>query len=388
MSLLKPVAKCHPLERAEPLVAIASEHADAVDRENRFPSEAVDGLREAGLLAAAVPAELGGGGANLSDLCTITRALGTACSSTAMIFAMHQICALNLVDCAMDSPWHRDFLAQSAVKPMLFASATSEAGVGGDLRQSICAVETNGERLTLVKECPVISYGEYADAIFATARRDSHASLSDQVLAVILRAQSDLERTSLWDSLGMRGTSSNGYRLKAEFPPEQVVPRAFADIAADSMVAASHILWSSVWCGIAEAAFSRAQNFVSAGARTNAGPQPSGTRLATAFARLRSVQATIDAVLTEWELARGRPTLNTALSINALKLVISTEALAVVEEALMICGILGYSNNGPYSIARQLRDLHSARLMIGNDRIAVSTGQMLLMQRRPKARPV
>ncbi len=388
MSLLKPVAKCHPLERAQPLIATAADYADAVDRENRFPSEAIDALKEAGLLAVAVPAELGGGGASLSDLSTITRALATACSSTAMIFAMHQICTLNLVDCALESPWHRDFLAQSVAKPMLFASATSEAGVGGDLRQSICAIETNGERLTLVKECPVISYGEYADAIFATARRDTHASLSDQVLAVILRGQSDLERTSHWDTLGMRGTCSNGYRLKAEFAPEQIIPCAFADIAADSMVAASHILWSSAWCGIAEAAFSRAQNFVSAGARTNAAPQPSGTRLATAFSRLRSAQATIDSVLTEWELARTRPTLNVALSINALKLVVSTEALAVVDEALMICGILGYSNNGPYSIARLLRDLHSARLMIGNDRISANTGQMLLMQRRPKTRAV
>jgi hypothetical protein len=32
-----------------------------------------------------------------------------------------------------------------------------------------------------------------------------------------------------------------------------------------------------------------------------------------------------------------------------------------------------------------LRDIHSARLMIGNDRILASTGQMLLIQRRPNA---
>jgi acyl-CoA dehydrogenase len=389
MTFLKPVAEIGPLERAQPAIATAADHANDVDRNGRFPSEAIEQIRSSGLLAAAIPTDLGGEGASLSDLCAIAKALGGSCASTGMIFAMHQICLLNLLDCALDSAWHRDLIKRLAVRPLLFASATTEAGVGGDLRQSICAIENTAEKISLIKIAPVISYGEQADAIFATARRDAQTAFSDQVLVVLLRSQCELERISTWDALGMRGTCGHGYRLKAEAKPEQVVPKPFADIAADSMVAASHLLWSSVWCGIAAAAFERAQNYVAAGARTNDGQPPAGAaRLADAFMRLCSVEAAIASVLAEWERARSRPTLNVALSVNALKLLVSTTSLEIVDEALLICGIHGYSNNGPYSLGRHLRDIHSARLMIGNDRIAVSTGQMLLMQRRSKPRPI
>ena len=40
-------------------------HSDSVDREARFPAEAVAGLADAGLLALGVPAELGGPGGGL-----------------------------------------------------------------------------------------------------------------------------------------------------------------------------------------------------------------------------------------------------------------------------------------------------------------------------------
>lgn len=387
MSALKPVSDFQPIERAQSAIAVAAEHAEAVDRDNRFPIEAVEELKAAGLLSMAVPIELGGEGARLADLCAVAKALGSACASTGMIFAMHQICMQNLLDCALESPWHRELVKLSPIRPMLFASSTTEAGVGGDLRQSICALETSEGHVSLSKEAPVISYGEYADAIFATARRDAHAAFSDQVLVVIMRQQCELERISTWNTLGMRGTCSHGYRLKAQFAEEQIMPKPFADIAADSMVAVSHLLWSSVWCGVARAAFGSAQTYVAAGMRSNSAQPPAGAaRLAEAFARLRSAEAIIESVLAEWELARDRPTLNVAFSVNALKMVVSTAALEVVNDAMMICGIHGYSNNGPYSVARHLRDIHSARLMIGNDRIAANTGQMLLMQRRPKSR--
>jgi acyl-CoA dehydrogenase len=47
----------------------------------------------------------------------------------------------------------------------------------------------------------------------------------------------------------------------------------------------------------------------------------------------------------------------------------------------MICGMAGYKNGTEYSVGRHLRDLHSAPLMINNDRIAQNTASMLLAQR-------
>src|SRR4051812_47271055 len=301
-----PLAGSSLADRGRRAAAVAAEHAEAVDRDGRFPEEAVAALREERLLGCAVPTEMGGEGASLAEVAAICTTLGAACASAGMVFAMHQISMANLVDCAGDSAWHRELALRAVNDQLLFASATTEAGVGGDLRQSICAVEAEGERFTLAKFAPVISYGDQADGIFATARRDPDAPSSDQVLVAILKDQYELERASTWDALGMRGTCSNGYRLKAEAPVAQILPKEFADIAAESMVATSHILWSSVWCGIAADAIARAQACVTAEAKKSPGVLPPGAvRLAQAFTRHRMIEATIRETLERWEEVRS-----------------------------------------------------------------------------------
>jgi acyl-CoA dehydrogenase len=380
------VAGASLADRVRSVVAIAAAHAEVVDRDGRFPSEAVEAMRTERLLGLAVPTDLGGEGAGLAEIAPICTAIGAACASAGMTFAMHHISLANLIDCGLESGWHRELMGRAAAEQLLFASSTTEAGVGGDLRQSICAVDAAGEDFNLAKAAPVISYGEQADAIFATARRDAEAPSSDQVLCVLMADQYELERVSTWDALGMRGTCSHGFRLKARAPLEQILPRPFADIAAESMVAASHLLWSSVWCGVASDALAKAQAFVVAEAKKSpSAPPASAARLAETFTRLRMVEAAIQDGLARWEAMRAdpsrAPTMSFALAMNALKVSVSTEALRVVDEALMICGLQGYKNSGTYGLGRHLRDIHSARLMIGNDRILAGAGQMLLIQR-------
>ena len=65
--------------------------AAAVDSEARFPHEAIEALREERLLAAYIPREYGGLAYTVSELAAIAQTLAQYCSSTAMIWAMHQI---------------------------------------------------------------------------------------------------------------------------------------------------------------------------------------------------------------------------------------------------------------------------------------------------------
>ena len=90
-----------------------------------------------------------------------------------------------------------------------------------------------------------------ADAILATARREPDSPTSDQVLVVVMKEHCTLERTTQWDTMGMRGTCSEGFKLKARGPASHILPKPFAEIAAHSMLATSHLLWASLWYGIA-----------------------------------------------------------------------------------------------------------------------------------------
>ncbi|MDP2802287.1 MAG: acyl-CoA dehydrogenase family protein [Phreatobacter sp.] len=372
--------------RAKQVAKVAASHADAVDRDGRFPREAVAAMREARLLGMMIPTHLGGEGADFADVARVCTTLGAACSASGMVFAMHQIKTSSLVHHGLDSDWHRDFMVRLAAEQLLLGSATTEGGIGGDLRNSICSIVPEGDMVRLEKDATVISYGLDADAILATARRAPDAASSDQVMVVIEKAQASLEQTSVWNTLGMRGTTSHGFKLAATVPAAQVFPKPFAEIAAQSMLASSHLFWASLWFGIAGSALSKAQASVRAAARRmpNAVP-PGAARLAAAAAELAALKTIVRDGIARFEVARhDEAAINSmafAVAMNAVKIEASRRAVAIVQEALTIVGIQGYKNDNPFSIGRQLRDILSAPLMIANDRILANTATMLLMSR-------
>ncbi|AZO29028.1 MAG: acyl-CoA dehydrogenase [Mesorhizobium sp.] len=374
-------------ERMRRVAEIAAGNADTVDKEGRFPAETVEALKRERLLGVAIPIEHGGEGLGTMQIADLIVQLGQACGSSAMIYAMHQIKTSSFVTHGGASDWHRAYMRRIADEQLLMASATTEAGIGGNLRNSICAVEVAGGRFALTKEATVISYGNYADAILATARRAPDAASSDQVMVVIpADANRTLERTSVWDTLGMRGTCSDGFHLVATGDAAQIFPKPFSEIAAQSMLASSHIFWAATWFGIAADAFNRAQAFVKAAARKQPDAMPPGAlRLAEAAALLQEMKGHLTAAIRRFEAASGDDdalsSIGFAAEINALKVAASEKAGAVVRLAMLVNGILGYKNGTPFSVGRHLRDVTSAPVMISNDRILSNTATLMLMSR-------
>ncbi|WP_245464979.1 MULTISPECIES: acyl-CoA dehydrogenase family protein [unclassified Mesorhizobium] len=366
---------------------VAASHADPVDKEGRFPAETIEALKRERLLGVAIPIEHGGEGLGTMQIADLIVQLGQACGSSAMIYAMHQIKTSSFVTHGGASDWHRAYMRRIADEQLLMASATTEAGIGGNLRNSICAVEVAGGRFALTKEATVISYGDYADAILATARRAPDAASSDQVMVVIpVDGNRTLERTSVWDTLGMRGTCSDGFHLVATGDATQIFPKPFSEIAAQSMLASSHIFWAATWFGIAADAFNRAQAFVKAAARKQPEAMPPGAlRLAEAAALLQEMKGHLTAAIHRFEAAKGDDdalsSIGFAAEINALKVAASEKAGAVVRLAMLVNGILGYKNGTPFSVGRHLRDVTSAPVMISNDRILSNTATLMLMSR-------
>src|ERR1700760_4409977 len=93
-------------ERVAAVAVIAAADAEGVDRDGRFPKAAIDAARERKLLGAQIPVEFGGFGASIYDLTEMCYTLGRACSSSAMIFAMHQTKVACLVRHGRGSAYH------------------------------------------------------------------------------------------------------------------------------------------------------------------------------------------------------------------------------------------------------------------------------------------
>lgn len=364
----------------------AAKHANDVDKNARFPAEAIAAAQQARLLSASVPQEHGGAGASMGELAATCTALAQACGSSGMVLAMHHIQVACVARHARGSAWFDAWLQEVAARQLLVASITSEVGTWGDTRSSVCAVERAAGRYRLVKEATTVSYGEHADDLLVTCRRAADAPPSDQVLVLVRKSDRTLERTGGWDTLGMRGTCSPPLRMTASGDEAQIVPGSFADCAAQTMVPYSHILWSATWLGIAADAVARAAAFVRAEARKKPGTlPPSAVRLAEVSALLQSMRHDVAATAAEFDALGGRleplSSLGWALKLNNLKVACSERAPRIVHEALQIVGTQGYRNDTPFSMGRQYRDSLSAALMIGNDRIAHKSASLLLVHK-------
>ena len=374
--------------RAEEAAKIAERHADAVDRDARFPAEAFEAIRAQKLLGMLIPSELGGEGARAADVADVCAILGGACSSTGMIFAMHQVKVACLVRHARGNAWQLDFQSRIADNQWLLASSTTEGANGGDIRSSEAAIHLDGARIGLVRDASVISYGADADAIVTTARRAEGAASSDQVLVAFQRSDYSLEPTREWDTLGMRGTCSMGYILRAEGVADQMLPEPYERIHNQTMAPYAHLFWSSAWQGVASGAFRRARAFVRQASRNSGGRMPPGTpHLTRARVTLETLRGAVQAGLATFECNAAEPggltAMSAQLALNFLKVEASELASTTVMGAMRACGLAGYRNDGDFAMGRFLRDILSAPIMINNDRILANAEAAVLMSEPP-----
>src|SRR5205814_3299482 len=135
---------------------VASVYAGDVDTRARFPRETIDALRQARLLSAPVPRELGGAGCSMSELALLCSTLSQACSASGMVLAMHYIEVACLARHGMACAFFRDYMQSLCEHQWLIASVTSEVGTFGDTRSSLCAVEAHGGRFDLRKDATTV----------------------------------------------------------------------------------------------------------------------------------------------------------------------------------------------------------------------------------------
>ncbi len=375
--------------RARRVAAIAEQNAEAVDRDGRFPAEAIAAAKSEGLMGVLAPATLGGEGASHADIVDVCFVLGQACASTAMIYAMHQVKVACVVRHGLASEWHRAFVRRLVAEQLLLASSTTEGQSGGNVRSSAAPVTCTDGRIRLDRDASVISYGESADGLVTTARRAEDAAASDQVLLVLDKADYTLTATQSWETLGMRGTASRGFALKADADQAQILPQPYGRIHAETMTPSAHLFWSAVWAGIAANAVERARRFVRKAARTSGGQTPpAAAYVSKAMGSLRALRALLATMTARYDGLKDDRDALAALEfqngITLLKVDVSELAVETVMSAMRACGLSGYRNDNEFSVGRSLRDVLSAPIMINNERILANLAPTALVADLPQ----
>jgi alkylation response protein AidB-like acyl-CoA dehydrogenase len=229
------------------------ERAASADVKGEFVADNYKTLKARKLMSAAVPTELGGGGASHEELCELLRTLAHYCPSTALALSMHT----HLVSAAVWRHLHGQPAAPLLQKVAEGQIVLVSTGAGDWLESNGTAVRAEGGyRVTAQKR---FGSGSPAGDMALTSAPFDDPTDGPVVLhfPVPLNAQG-VRVGNDWDTLGMRATGSHTLHFDNVFVPEGAVsvkrPRGkwHPSFAVIGVVALPIVV--SVYIGVAEAA--------------------------------------------------------------------------------------------------------------------------------------
>jgi indole-3-acetate monooxygenase len=209
-----------PADIARELGPVFAERADSATDEDQFVADNFASLKEAGLVEAGVPTELGGGGASVDELAEMLRVLGYHCGSTALAFSMHthQVAI---------PAWRWKVQKVAAVEPLLKRIAAERiillSSGGSDWIGGSGKAEKvdGGYRITARK---VFSSGSPAgDLMMTTAVLETEGEPAQVLHFGIPMTSPQVKVLDNWRTLGMRGTGSNDVVIDGHVVPEAAV---------------------------------------------------------------------------------------------------------------------------------------------------------------------
>jgi len=340
--------------RARALAPVLAEHAARHDTEGTFVTEPLDALREAGLLRAAVPVELGGDGASISDLAAIQRELARHCGSTALATSMHQhVVAFTAWRYRRGLPGAEATLRRVAEEGIVLVSTG-----GGDFthpRGDAVKVD-GGYRVSGTKRfASQSSYGTVMSTMLTYDDPEQGRRILNMAVPI---AADGVTVADNWNTLGMRGTASNDLRLEDVFVPEDKVlanrPYGVVDPPLQVIASIAFPIISAVYLGVAESAYRAAL----AAAGTRAANPLVQRQVGLMANRLRVAGWALDGALTVVG-DDPAPSLETFAAVMAAKREVALAGIEVCDLAMEVAGGGAYFKGSV--IERAYRDIRAVK---------------------------
>lgn len=340
------------VETAHHLAPKLAAGAAEIDQNDRFVSENYCLLKEAGLVEAGVPRELGGGGAEISELAEMLRVLGRACGSTALAFSMHthQVAI---------PAWRWRHQKVAAVEPLLKRVATEKiillSSGGSDWIGGSGKAERDGDGYRINARKVFTSGAEAGDILMTGAVCEGEDGTRSVIHFGAPMKSSAVHIEETWRTLGMRGTASNDVVIEDLFIPAANV--AFSRKAGEwhpvfeTIATIAFPLIYAVYLGVAESARDIAIEI----AKKKPASDPSlAGRMDT---ELRAAQ-----LAHRWMLdtvARNAPCAETVNEVMIGRTLVARHAIAAVDLAMELAG--GASFYRVTGLERRFRDVQGAR---------------------------
>lgn len=236
------------------------------DRDRELPFAEVDRLAASGLLAATVPAALGGADLASSDLAEVVRLLAVADPNIAQIPHSHFV-YVNLLRLAGSEAQQRRYLGQ-VLEGARIANAQSERGsvTVAEIATTIRPVD-DGRRFRVDGVKYYCTGSLFADLLAVLTRLDDPDGRSGlppgQYIAYLPADTAGVEIIDDWNGIGQRTTGSGTVAFdRVVVDHDQLVHRSAAVDAPTAYGAFAQLLHTAIDTGIARGALTAAADFV------------------------------------------------------------------------------------------------------------------------------
>ena len=334
--------------------------AAEVDRDHRFPQEAIDAAAQSGLLGVLIPRRYGGAGLDALAFAICVEELAQACASTAVIVDVHTSVGTEPILLFGDDEQKSRWLPRLATGEVLGAFALTEPASGSDAASLTTTARRNGDGYVLNGTKVFITNIGHAGlyVVFARTGPDEKAA---GVTAFLVPADARGVRVGqVFHKMGLHGSPTGeliledvsvpaANRLGAEGQGFTVAMRAL-----DS----GRIGISGQALGIGQAAVDETRALM----RDRGREQGDDFTLADMATRLES--ARLLAYQAAWLCSRGLPFTRQA---SMSKLHCTDTAMHVALDALQIAGLEGAASGSP--LERHVRDAKALQIYEGSNQV-------------------
>lgn len=346
--------------RLAPVLEIAAKNARDVDVEGRYPAEAVQALRESGLLGLTVPTEAGGLGGGPHELVATVGALAGVCGSTAMIYLMHVIAVMPVA--VAPPPGLPKLLTQLADGSTLGSLAFSEAGSRSHFWAPVSKATRDGDTVHLrARKSWVTSAGKAEIYVVSTGSADVEDGVD---LFAVPSDTPGLEVAGPWKGMGLRGNASSPMTFDAQIPVEYRLGAAGSGFETMLQVV---MPWfnlgnAAVSVGLSRAAVDAAVAHTSASKLEHLDQSLSALPTIRAQLAKMSIElATMSAYLGVTAQRLIEPQDDTMLHVLGVKAAANDAALRITDAAMRVCGGAAFSEH--LQLDRFFRDARAGHVM-------------------------
>lgn len=377
-------------ELASDFATRAAEH----DRNNTFPIENIDRLKETGYTALVIPEANGGLGADLEDYVLCQEQLAQGCGATAIAINMHLFGLGSMVERSTGQrPEEKLFWDAIGFGKQIIGGGISEPETGGDWGYFATKAKQNGDHYILNGRKTFTSLSPVIDLFMVMATiEDSDPPRASTFL--IPRGSPGLELIETWDAMGMRATASHDLVIKDVLVPAIAMAES-RPIGPIEEGAVTLFTWFSlsvaaVYTGVAIAAFNFVKEFTGR-FKPLALPRPikylPGVQFAAAEAEALLAQSRALYIGTARDYLANPKSFKgeTGLARVVLaKYVATNNAIRAVDQMMEIVGAHGYLKKFP--MERYYRDVRAgvnhplsnarARELIGKSILGIGLGEL------------